>query len=92
MLNVVSRTEKDKDHMISFIVESKKQNKGINKTKQKRQNQTYKHRGQTGHFQWEGSGGWTKWVTGSGRYRFPVTEGVSHGDRGTAQGILLMEL
>ena len=28
----------------------------------------------------EGMGGWAKWVPGSGRYRVPVMEGISHGD------------
>ena len=28
-----------------------------------------------------GGGGWAEWVKGSGKYRLPVMEGVSHGDQ-----------
>lgn len=36
-------------------------------------------RKESGGCQAGGGGGWAKWVRGSGRYRLPVMEGVSHG-------------
>lgn len=58
MLSVISQTEKDKDNRISLTVESKKQNKGINKQTKKAESD-YKHQEQTGHCQWGG-----EWVMG----------------------------
>ena len=69
----------DRERQIPYdfpCVESKKQNKIANITKQK-QNQRYRE--QTGSYQREGVGGWEKQVREIKWYKLPVTKRMSHG-------------
>ena len=56
------------------------------KQQQQNQNKTYKYRKETDGGQRKGSVRMGKWVKGNGRYRPPIIECISHGDKKYSTG------